>query len=77
MAGQSDSYLIGDLTMTEGLQIHHPMLFFIPIMALSLVVQLIAVRRRRRGLEAQEWPRTASVLLLVALCAVMVFTNFR
>jgi glucan phosphoethanolaminetransferase (alkaline phosphatase superfamily) len=63
--------------MTEGFQIHHSIIFFIPIMALFTLIQLIALRRRRRGLEAQEWPRTASVLLLVALCVVIVFSNFR
>lgn len=61
--------------MTEGFQIHHPLAFFLPIMGLLSLIQLIAMRRRRRGLEPEEWPRTAFVLLLVALC--VVFADFR
>jgi hypothetical protein len=63
--------------MTEGFHIQHPMAFFIPIMSLFVVIQLIASRERRRETEAQEWPKAASLLLLVALCIVVVFARLR
>jgi hypothetical protein len=53
------------------------MAFFIPIMTLLVVIQFIARHERRRGTEAQEWPKAASILLLVALCVVAVFARFR
>ena len=61
--------------MKEGFQVHHPMLFFIPIMALLLAIQLTARRRQRQGLEPQEWPRTAMILIVVALGFLIVFTR--
>ena len=51
------------------------MLFFIPIMALLLAIQLTARRRQRQGLEPQEWPRTAMILIVVALGFLIVFTR--
>jgi len=67
----------GDLTMTGGFQVHRPMLFVVPIMILLVMIQLIAMRRRKRGLDAKEWPKVACIVLLVALGTVAVFTNFR
>jgi len=63
--------------VTKGFQIHHPMLFLMPIMLLSVGVQAFAWRRRRRGLAAPEWVKTASVVILVLLCVVGVFSEFQ
>ena len=62
--------------MSDGFHIHHPTLFVMPIMALSVVIQLIARRRRRRGLAERGWANGALVVLLVGLCMVGVFADF-
>jgi hypothetical protein len=59
------------------MQISHPFLFFIPIMALSLGIQFLTNQRRKRGLPPQGWPKVALVVLLVALCLLIVFAKFR
>ena len=63
--------------MTQLMQIRHPFLFFIPIMALSVGIQFLTNQRRKRGLAPQDWPKVALVLLLVALCLVFVFAKFK
>jgi hypothetical protein len=59
------------------MQISHPFLFFIPIMALSLGIQFLTNQRRKRGLPPQGWPKVALVVLLVALCLLFAFAKFR
>jgi hypothetical protein len=59
------------------MQISHPFLFFIPIMALFVGIQFLTNQRRKRGLTPQEWHKVALVVLLVALCLVFVFAKFK
>lgn len=63
--------------MTKGFQIHHPMLFLMPIMLLSVGGQAFTWRRRQRGLAAPEWVKTASVVILLLFCFVGVFAEFQ
>jgi hypothetical protein len=63
--------------MTQLMQISHPLLFFIPIMALSVGIQFLTNQRRKRGLPPQGWPKVALVVLLVALCLLIAFAKFR
>ena len=63
--------------MEHLMQISHPSLFFIPIMALSLGLQFLRIQRRKRGLAPQDdWTKVAMVVLLVALCLLGVFAKF-
>ncbi|MBB5061376.1 hypothetical protein HDF16_006112 [Granulicella aggregans] len=62
--------------MMQGFHIHHPVLFLIPVMLLLTIIQLSALRRRKRGLAAEEWPKTACVVLAVVLGVVFVFAKF-
>jgi hypothetical protein len=64
-------------TMTQLMQISRPFLFFIPIMALFVGVQFLTNQRRKRGLVPKDWPKVASVVLLVALCLLFAFAKFR
>lgn len=59
------------------MQINHPFLFFIPIMALIVGIQFLTNQRRKRGLAPQDWPNVALVVLLVALCLLFAFAKFR
>jgi hypothetical protein len=59
------------------MQISHPFLFFIPIMALFVGVQFLANQRRKRGLAPQDWSKVALVVLLVAPCLLFVFAKFK
>jgi hypothetical protein len=63
--------------MTQLMQIGHPFLFFIPIMALFVGIQFHTNRRRKRGLAPQDWPKVAFVVLLVAFCMLFAFAKFR
>jgi hypothetical protein len=63
--------------MTQLMQINHPFLFFIPIMALCVGIQFLANQRRKRGLAPQDWPKVALVVLLVVLCLVFASAKFR
>ncbi len=64
-------------TMTQPMQISHPFLFFIPIMALFVGIQFLTNQRRKRGLAPQDWLKAALVVLLVALCLLFAFAKFR
>jgi len=59
------------------MQISHPFLFFIPIMALFVGIQFFTNRRRKRGLPPQDWAKVALVSLLVALCLLFAFAKFK
>lgn len=59
-----------------GFQINHPFIFFIPIMATFTVISFLVSRRKKRNLPPWEWPKFASIALLVALCFLIMFTNF-
>jgi hypothetical protein len=59
------------------MQISHPFLFFIPIMALVVGIQFLTNQRRKRGVAPQDWPKVALVVLLVALCLLFAFAKFR
>jgi uncharacterized membrane protein YoaK (UPF0700 family) len=63
--------------MTQLMQISHPFLFFIPIMALFVGIRFLTNQRRKRGLPPQDWPKVALVVLLVALCLLFAFAKFR
>jgi hypothetical protein len=63
--------------MSQGFQIHHPMLFVISILILFSVIQSFLMWRRKRGLSVPEWPKSIFILLLAALCFVGVFGVFK
>jgi uncharacterized membrane protein YoaK (UPF0700 family) len=62
--------------MTQLLQISHPFLFFIPIMALFVGIQFVTNQRRKAGLAPHGWANVALVVLLVALCLLFAFAKF-
>jgi len=59
-----------------GFQINHPSMFFIPIMTTFTVISFLVNRRKKRELPPWEWPKFATIALLVLLCFLIMFTNF-